>query len=147
MMFMGIRFKFNLLPSLLPEEKVLFFKKWVWAFFVESLPTYRMNISLPPFVEAGLYVTDRRVLLVISCFRVFIQESSQWFEGRGTVEDKEFIKEVCVGESRFWGPYLDVVSEGQESWYRGKKFRLRLYMKNPEPVRQIISEEIMRDNL
>ena len=144
---MGIRFNFNLLPSFFPEEKIRFSKKRVWAFFVESLLTYRMNISWPPFVEAGLYVTDRRILLVISCFRVFIQESSQWFEGRGTAEDKEFIKEVCVGESRFWGPYLEVVSEGQESWYRGKKFRLRLYMRNPGPIRQIIVEEMTKDNL
>jgi len=140
---MGIRFKFNLLPSLLPEEKVLFFKKWVWAFSVKSLPTYRLDFSLPPVVDAGLYVTDRRILLVISCFRVFTQELSQWFEGKNTVEDKEFIKEVSVGKSRFCGSYLEVVSEGHESWYRGKKFRLRLYMRNPEPIRQIIAEEMM----
>jgi len=146
-MLMGLRFKFNLLPSLLPEEKVLFFKQQVWILFVKSLPTYRLNISLPPLVEVGLYITDKRILLVIYSFRIFAQEFSQWFEGRGTSADNEFIKEVKVGKSWLWGPYLEVVSDGSKAWYRGTQFRMRLFMRNPEPVRQIIAEEMMRNNL
>ena len=142
---MGVRHKFNVLPSLLPGEKVLFFKKWVWGASVKSLPTYRDFFSLPPLWEAGLYVTDRRVLLVAHLVRLLTQEVSQWFEGKQDPEDDETIKEVRVGKGALAGPYLEVVSESEvKRWYRSPRFRLRLFMRNPEFLYRLLSETMMK---
>jgi hypothetical protein len=53
----GIRHKLNMLPSLLPEERVLLRKGWLWAASAKSLPmTYRWDMSLPPVCEIGPYL-------------------------------------------------------------------------------------------
>ena len=144
---MGVRvgtcflFKVNVLPSLLAGEKVLFFKPWVWAASGKSLPTYRVWCSLPPVLEHGLYVTDRRVLHVFHFCRLITQECSQWFEGKQEPGYDESVKDVSVGTGPLLGPYLDVVSESLvKRWYRSRRLRLRLYMRNPESVCRIISE-------
>jgi hypothetical protein len=143
----GIPASFNVLPSFLPGEKVLFFKMWVWAASGKSWPSYRWSFSVPPFMEQGLYVTDRRVLVVFYIFRTIKFEDSLWFEGRGEPGGNEFVKEVNVGKSRIVGPYLEVVSESSvKQWCRSPKIRLRLFMKNPEPIRRIIAEAMTRNS-
>ena len=140
----GIRTSINLLPSLRAGEKVLFLKRWVPVGSVKSLPTYRWWCSLPPLVEHGLYVTDRRVLHVFHIFRLLTQEFSQWFQAKQEPPDDETAKDVSVGRGRLLGPYLDIVSEsGVKRWFRSRDLRLRLFMKDPESVRRIISEAMM----
>jgi hypothetical protein len=137
----GVPVSCNVLPSLLPGEKVLFFKKWVWIASGKSRPTYRCWASVPPLMEHGLYVTDRRVLHVFHFFRIIKQETSQWFEGKQEPGDNELVKDVSCGKSMLLGPYLDIVSENLlvKRWYRSPKVRIRLFMKKPESVQLIIA--------
>jgi len=139
----GIRTSINLLPSFQTGEKVIFFKKWVWLGSMKSLPSYRWWPSLPPIVEHGMYVTQRRILHVFYIFRILRQEFSQYFERKDKAGYGEFMKEVKVGKSVLFGPYLEIVSEcSTKSWWRSSEFRLQLFMRNPESVRKIITEEM-----
>jgi hypothetical protein len=136
---MGLRFKLYLLPALLPDEKVLLFKKRVWLSSGKSYPSNRIFFSLPPLWEAGLYVTDRRLLFVVHLFRLVSQEWSIWFEGRNEPGDHEFVKGVNLGKSRLFGPYLEVISETPEKlWYRSSLATMKLFLKNPETISRII---------
>ncbi len=138
---MALGFKFNLLPELLPGERVMHFKKWVWGISSKSLPTYRLFFSLPPLWEAGLYVTNRRVVLMVHCFRLLTQEFSLWFRGKTRGDDAELFKAVSTGQCRWSGSYLELVSEDPKPhWYRSCKLRLRLFMCHPQVLEQIINE-------
>ena len=144
---MGVRFKFNMLPSLLAGEKVPFFKSRIGILSGKSFPNYRFTFSLPPLLDAGLYVTDRRVLLVFHIFRLLTQKFSQWFEGKEAPGDYELVKTVSVGKGFLLGPYLEVVSENLIGlWYRSRRCRIRLYMREPECVCRIISEAMKNKN-
>jgi hypothetical protein len=138
---LGSRFKFNLLPSLLAGEKVLFFKRWVLAASALSPPNYRWTFSLPPVCEAALYVTDRRILYIAHFLRLLTVEFDQWFKGKQEPEEPELVKDVSVGRNLLLGPYLEVVSESLVKLrFRSRRCRMRLYMREPEPVCQVISE-------
>ena len=145
---MGFRFSFNMLPKLLPGEKVLLFKSCLWfASGKKWLPGksfpyyYRIFFPIPLLCEAGLYVTDRRVLLVSYLCRLFILENSIWFKGKGELEDNEFIEETSVGENFLLGTYLEIVSEtSPRPWYRSHRVRLRLFMRQAEAVHILIAE-------
>ena len=138
----GIRLKFNLLPALHPGEKILFVKKWVGFCTGLSHPSYRCSFSLPPILDQGFYVTDRRVLHVFYIFRILAQEFDEWFEGKEKEsKDTEFIKEIKVGRHWLCGSYLEIVSENStQQWFRSKRLRIRIYMRNPEPVCRTITE-------
>ncbi len=138
---MGFRFSFNMLPKLLPGEKVLLFKPWLWFVSGKSLPSYRIFFPIPILCEAGLYITDRRVLLVAYLFRLFIQENSLWFKDKGKLEDNESIEEISVGRNFLLGKYLEIVSEiSPIPWYRSRRARLRFYMKDAEAAHILITE-------
>ena len=138
---MGIRYSFNMLPKLLPGEKVLLFKPWLWFGSGKSYPYYRIFLPIPLLCEAGLYVTDRRVLLVSYLCRLFILENSIWLKGKGELEDNEFIEETSVGENFLLGTYLEIVSEtSPRPWYRSHRVRLRLFMRQAEAVHILIAE-------
>jgi hypothetical protein len=139
-----------MLPAFLAGEKVLFFKRWVWAASGKLRPIYygyRVWVSLPPLLEHGLYVTDRRVLHVYYFFRIIEFEFSQWFEGKQKPPDNELVKDASCGKNLLLGHYLDVVSENLvKQWFRPLHVpvRIRLYMRNPAFVCQIISEAIRK---
>ena len=145
---MGIRFSFNMLPKLLPGEKVLLFKPWLWFasgkkwLSGKSFPYYyRIFFPIPLLCEAGLYVTDRRVLLVSYLCRLFILENSIWLKGKGELEDNDFIEETSVGENFLLGTYLEIVSEtSPRPWCRSHRARLRIFMKDAEFARRVIAE-------
>ncbi|MGD0551884.1 MAG: hypothetical protein ABSB25_04450 [Sedimentisphaerales bacterium] len=145
---MGIRFSFNILPKLLPGEKVLLVKPWLWFGSGKkwsprkSFPYYyRIFFPIPLLCEAGLYVTDRRALLVSYLCRLVILENSIWLKGKGELEDNEFIEETSVGENFLLGTYLEIVSEtSPKPWYRSHRARLRLFMRQAEAVHKIIAE-------
>jgi len=138
---MSVAFSFNLLPSLLPGEKVLFFKRWVWGLSAKSPPSYRIFWSAPPLWEAGLYVTERRLLLVVHLFRLLTQQVSLWLDGQHQPGGHECVEDVSVGRSRLFGPYLEVVSENPtKEWFRSPRCRSRFFMRDPESLRRIIAE-------
>jgi len=139
--FMTLGFKFNVLPELLAGETVLYFKKWVWGISCKSLPTYRLFFSFPPLWEAGLYITDRRIILMAHCFRLLTQEFSLWFPGKTPSGDAEWFKAVCTGLSGLAGDYLELISENPNpQWYRSRELRLRFFMRHPHEIEQIINE-------
>ena len=137
----GIRLRFNLLPKLQPGEKILFVKKWVGFCTALSSPSYRWSFSLPPVFDEGLYVTDQRILHTFYIFRILAMEFSQWYEGKEAAENPEFVKEVRTGRHWLGGSYLEIISEiSERQWLRSQRARIRIYMKNPEPVCQTITE-------
>lgn len=138
---MSWRIKFNVLPSIGAEERVLYFKNWLWAASGKSLPSYRLFFSLPPLWEAGFYVTDRRVLLMSHVLRLFTFEISQWYQGADAADDEEFVRSTRVGRHRVLGPFLEVVSHNPvKRWYRSHELRIRFFIRNPEIAEQIISD-------
>lgn len=140
-LFVGISFSLNMLPKLLPGEKVLLFKPWLWFASGKSSPSYRIFLPIPLLYEAGLYITDRRVLLVFYLCRLVILENSIWLKGKGELEGNEFIEETSVGENFLLGTYLEIVSEiSPIPWYRSRRARLRFYMKGAEVARRVIAE-------
>ncbi len=139
---------FNLLPSFLAGEKVLFLKRWVWAASERSGPYYyRWSFSIPPVMEQGLYVTDRRVLAVFYIFRVLKFEYSLWFEGRCEAGNNEIVKEVNARKRRIAGPYLEIVAESPvKRWFHSRQGTVHIFMRNPESVRKIIAEAMTRNS-
>jgi len=137
-----------MLPKLLPGEKVLLFKPWLWfATGKKWLPGksfpyyYRIFFPIPLLCEAGLYLTDRRVLFVFYLCRLFIMENSLWFKDKGKLKDNEFIEETSVGQNFLLGTYLEIVSEiFPIPRYRSRRARLRFYMKDAEYARRVIAE-------
>jgi len=130
-----------MLPKLLPGEKVLFFKPWLWFASGKSFPNYRILFPIPLLCEAGLYITDRHVLSVFYICRLFIQEYSIWVKDKRAPEDNEFIKETSVGKNLLLGTYLEIVSEtSPRPWYRSHQARLRYFMKDAEFVHRVIAE-------
>jgi hypothetical protein len=113
-------------------------KKWIWAGSAKSLPSYRVFFPLPPLCAFGLYVTDRRVLTVAHLFLLFTVEVSQWFEGKADVQGIDIIEEVRIG--RIFGiRFLEIVSHSSKRrWWRSSRLRLRLFMRDAEPVYRLI---------
>ena len=137
----GIRTSFSVLPAFLAGEKVLLGKKWICLGSGLSRPSYRWWFSLPPLLEHSLYVTDRRVLHVFHMVRLLRQEFSQWFEQADAASSDDVITDVTTGKSRLLGPYLDIVSETRvKTWYRSDQARLRLFMRDPDAIGDIVSE-------
>lgn len=145
---MGLRFSLSLLPSLLSGERILLFQRRVWLYSGRSFPGYRIFFTLPPLFEAGMYVTDRRVLLVAHVFRLFSQEFEQWFAGRGGPAGDVVIQHVTTGRSRWWGPYLEILSasSARKVWYWSGHVRVRLYTRKAEAVQQVIAERLTSPN-
>ena len=138
---MGLGFKLGILPAFQPGETVLHFQKWLWALSCKSPPTYRLFFSLPPLTEAGLYVTDRRIVVVACVLRLLIQEFSLWFAPASLEPSRELFKAVSVGSGRWSGSYLEVISEDpRPHWYRSRELRLRFFMRHPGALERLISE-------
>jgi hypothetical protein len=145
---MPLGFKLCVLPAFQPGETILHFKKCVWALSCKSSPTYRLFFSLPPLMEAAMYVTDRRILLLDCVVRLFPQEFSIWFAHESPGQDQEMFETVSASRGRWSGSYLELVSRNVEPhWYRSRELRLRLFMRDPETLRQLISETARKGSL
>jgi serine/threonine protein kinase len=133
------RYQFGLLASLEAGERVLHFQKRVGATLWKSLPTYRLNVSWPPLSEMELYVTDQRVIVVSHVLRLVTNEFSIWFPSAAPGAPRERFRRVTVGQSRWFGCYLDLISEHPEkTWYRSRELRSRLYLGQPELLERLI---------
>jgi hypothetical protein len=98
---------------------------------------------LPPILDQGFLVTDRRILHTFFIFRLLSQEFEQRLDGNKE-KDTEIIKEVRVGRHWLCGPYLEIVSESTKKlWYRSRKARIRLYMRKAESACKIITEAMV----
>jgi len=140
---MGLGVGFALLPRLLPGERILYCKPWIWAVSGKSLPSYRVSLMIPLVQEAGLYVTDRRILLPCFVFRLVVLEFVAWFESEDESRGEERVREVCTGRSCLLGPYLEIVTHtAVKHWFRSPDARIRVFMGDPEPVCSIISEAV-----
>lgn len=138
-----LKVSLNLPARLLAGERVLYFKPIVWAASAKSLPSYRLSFSLPLLQEMGLCITDRRIFLPCWLFRLFRFEWAAWFTGEDHTADQDHLETVAVGRNAFLGPYLEIITcNPVEHWWRGPKARIRLFMKNPEPVRRLICEAL-----
>lgn len=130
---MGLRFMFNLLPDLHSGEKIEATKKWVGFCSGLSFPNYRWSFSLPPLIEQGLFITDRRIVHISYVFRIFSQQFDQWFDSDESVQDTELIQEVTSGRHWLLGAYLEIISESTKKlWYRSRRARIRIYTKDAE---------------
>ena len=138
-----LKVSLNLPARLLAGERVLYFKPIVWAASARSLPSYRLSFSLPLLQEMGLYITDRRIFLPCWLFRLFRFEWAAWFTWEDHTADQDHLETVAVGRNAFLGPYLEIITCNPVGhWWRGPKARIRLFMKNPEPVCRLISEAL-----
>jgi len=136
---MGDRITFRVHPCFQPGEQVLVSKPWLWFSSAKSLPAYRVLVSLPPLWEAGMYVTDRRILLVAHVLRLVALESSTGLVDGGDPIENERVREVRTARHWLWGPYLEIISEnGRKHWYRSRLLRLRVYSKDSESLAKTI---------
>ncbi len=138
---LGVRCRFDLTPGLLPGERVLVVRRWVWAGSFRSLPSYRVFFSLPPLWEVGLYITDHRLLVVSYLFRLLTTEFSQWYEGKADPGDHDIIQEARVGRSSIGGSFLEIISDNpKRRWWRSSKARIRLFMGDADSTYRVISQ-------
>jgi hypothetical protein len=137
----------SLLPRLSAGEKVLHYQPWLWVSSGKSLPSYRVSVSLPLVQEMGLYVTDRRVVLFGWLFRLIRWEWAAWFAGKDERADHDSITEIFVGRSPLLGRYLQIKTyDPVKHWWRSREARIRLFMKDPEPLRRILTEALQGAN-
>jgi serine/threonine protein kinase len=129
------------LPDLLPGERIVHFKKRLWAVFNKSLPlVYRLFFSLPPFWSAGLYITDRRLLFASHFFGVLNQQFSIWFSDKAPDARRERFASADIGKGRWFGDFLEIKSKSpRRQWWRSTDLTLRLYMRQPEMVQKTIA--------
>ena len=138
---MSYRIDISLIPRLLPGEKVLGVRRWIWAASGKSLPSYRLFFSLPPIQEAGIYITDKRILQVFYLFRILAFEYSIWFPRHITSETEEIIQSVAIGRMPIFGKYIEIISHDPvRRWPRSPQARLRLFLHNPEELCDLISQ-------
>ena len=138
-----LKVSLSLPVRLLAGERVLYFKPIVWGASGKSLPSYRLSLSLPLIQEMGLYITDRRVLLPCWLLRLVRFEWTAWFTGEDQTADEDHLESVAVGCNAFFGPYLELITCNPVGhWWRSRQARIRLFMKNPEPVCRLISEAL-----
>ena len=140
----GLKVRAGLLPPLQVGESVLYSRPCVWIASGKSFPSYRVTFSLPFIQEMGLYVTNRRVLLPYWLLRLVRLDWAAWFRGNDRAGDQDQIEEVSVGRSLLLGPYLQLTTCNPVGhWWRSRTARIRLYMKEPEPVCNLISERLL----
>jgi len=128
-------------PLFEPGERILAVRRYIRGVCGKSWPTYRCHFTLPPVFDVGLYVTDRRIIIVMHILRLLFGQVSQWFPGTSP-EKEEVIKEISIGKSWLMGSYLEIVSEAHRRYYwpwcRSRQLRMRCYMKSPDIVRDLI---------
>jgi hypothetical protein len=133
----------SLLPRLFAGERVLYSRSWLWAASGKSLPSYRISFSLPLVQEMGLCITDKRVLLPCWLFRLIRFEWAAWFDVKDANADQDRVNGVSVGRAPLLGPYLQLVTYNPvRHWWRSCEARIRLFMKNPEPLCRLLQEQL-----
>jgi hypothetical protein len=124
--------KLSPFPKLLPGERVVDFRGCIWRLSGKSIPSYRLFFSLPPLWRAALYVTDRRLIVVVNAFWLINQEFSVWLREGAQTRDCEVLKGVSAGKNSF-GSYVEVISEAKSKrWYRSIEARARIYTQDSE---------------
>ena len=140
---MAIVCKFGSMSKFEPGENVLHCVPSVGFISTKALPTYQLFFPFPLLLKASLYITDRRVFLVVFIFGRVFQQFSMWYPKKAQEGDQEIVKSTSMGNLRILGPYLEVVSHNSNRpWYHrylcSSRIRHRFYMKNPEPLYESI---------
>ena len=126
---------------LVAGETVLCARRDVQVGSALSLPSYRLFFTLPPLLEVGLLVTDRRVVLHGLCLRLLSQVTSLWFGGDDVARER--LESVSVGNAPLLGEYLEVHSiEPVDHWFRSRRLRLRLFVRGAREVAEIIERHL-----
>ena len=133
---MAINFKVGSMTLLGSDESVLHCIPSIKFASFKALPTYRLFFPLL-LLNASLYITDRRILIVTYLFGLRIQKFSAWYPDRGPEDDQEIVVSIRTGRLGILGDYLEVVSyNNNRPWYYrylcSPMMRMRFYMKNPE---------------
>jgi hypothetical protein len=137
---MKYHFQFSVLPKLQEGETVLLFLPTVWVISSKSMPSYRVFASVPPLFEAGVYVTERRILILVSLLRLVTQEVSLWLSGF-VRSDEDEVHGSSVGKGSILGPYLDVMTTNKGThWLRSPDLRVRMYTWHAHQAHAIISQ-------
>jgi len=108
----------------------------------KAWPNYRIGLWIPFIFETGVYVTNKRIMLVSHNFRLLTQELSLWFKDNTEKRrNSDFIQGIHLGKSWIWGPYLEVKFENSSKlWYRSSNAWIRLYTKKPEIIHTAITQ-------
>lgn len=141
-------FYFGGMKPLLPDETILHYIPRVGYITAKALPTYRIAFPIPLLLRMSLYITDRRILFIARMFPFIVQENSTWFPGCEPDDDPELVESSSVGNNPTIGPYLEFIyyNEHRPWYYRylcAARVRIRIYMKNPQPVCDIITAQLM----
>lgn len=145
---MSIIFYFGAMKPLLPDEKVLHHIPSIGYCTSKALPTYRIAFKIPLLLRMSLYITNRRILFVVRMFPKITQDYGAWFPGCEPDDDTEIVVSASVGRSSILGPYLEIITlnEHRPWYYRclcAARIRIRCYIKNPEPICDIIVSQLM----
>ena len=133
----------NQQPPLLIGESVLYFQPHVWVASGKALPSYRVTVSVPFIQEMSLCVTDKRVVFSCRLFRLMRFDWAAWYVTEDSAGDLDRIEEVSIGTSLLLGPYLQMMTSNPvRHWWRSRFARIRIQMKDPEPVCYLISERL-----
>jgi len=115
----------------------------MWAVSGKSLPSYRISLEVPLLQDISLYVTDQRVLLSGWVLRLLRVDWTGWFAVEDTSGDWDRITEVPVGRKPLFGQYLQLVTHNPvRHWWRSHEARIRLFMRNPEPLCRMLQQRL-----
>ena len=140
---MGMSMKVGFRPRLLADEKIYHRIRSVGYATSKSPPSYRVTFPIPLLMRCSLILTDHRMLSIVYMFGLRVGEFYAWYPECAPEGDGELIKRTCVGRNRWIGPYLEIVTlnEHRTGWMSrclSPEIRLRIYMRNPQPLCEIV---------
>jgi hypothetical protein len=87
-----------------------------------------------------LTASERRILILVSLFRLVTQEVSLWL-GDFARPDEDEIHGSSVGKGSVLGSYLDVMTTNDGThWLRSTDLRVRMYTRHAHQAHAIISQ-------
>lgn len=135
-------FTWGIRPALLPGERLLR-TKYVWAASGKSLPNYRLFVSLPPVIDARLYITDRRVIFSANLFFYIVSgHLSQWYL-QSPSPDEDTLTAVTSAYMRLAGDYLQLDSRTENKQrFRTRELRTRIFTGDAGELKRMIDNAI-----
>lgn len=126
------------------DEEILYEKKQVLFSSIKSSPTYRLSFTIPPLLGQSLIVTNKRVIHVFHLALSAKTEFSQWFVIEPLLETSpdgmDRIEAVNINKSILGFSCIECISRNLvKRWYRSERMRIRLYLKSPDALLNIIA--------
>lgn len=140
---MTVRASCSTLAMMAPGEKVLFSKPRLWFWHYRGPWSYRFNLSCPVVAETGLYITDKRLLLIFGMMRLIFLEHSIAIAGADVDSHTGRVTGARVARSRLLGRYVEILfATGKCNCHVPKQGLLRFYMKAADALSQIINDAV-----